>query len=85
MMMNTITSLISQLVMVVYGFVLPRLILEQFGSEVNGLTQSIKQFLSVISFLDLGVGQVIRSSLYRPLAKKDWTQISAVMASGRKF
>lgn len=85
MMLNTVTSLASQLVAVIYGFVLPRLILEYFGSEVNGLTQSIKQFLTIISFLDLGVGQVIRSSLYRPLAEKDRTQLSIVMASGRKF
>lgn len=82
---NTATSLLAQLVAVVYGFVLPRLILEQFGSEVNGLTQSIKQFLGVISFLDLGVGQVVRSALYRPLAEKDSTEISSVLASGRKF
>ncbi len=85
MLLNTASSLMSQLVSVICGFIVPRLILEQFGSEVNGLTQSIKQFLTIISFLDLGVGQVIRSSLYRPLAKKDRTQISAVMASGRKF
>lgn len=85
MMLNTVSSLAAQLVSVICGFVIPRLILDQFGSEVNGLTQSIKQFLTIISFLDLGVGQVIRSALYGPLAKKDWTQISAVMASGKKF
>lgn len=85
MMLNTATSLLSQLVAVICGFVIPRLILEQYGSEVNGLTQSIKQFLTVISFLDLGVGQVIRSALYRPLAENNRVQISAVMASGRKF
>lgn len=85
MILNTLTSLVSQLVAVVYGFVLPRLILEEFGSEVNGLTQSIKQFLGVISFLDMGVGQVVRSALYRPLAQKDYGTLSRVMASGGKF
>lgn len=85
MIMNTITSLISNLVNVVYGFVLPRLILEQFGSDVNGLTQSIKQFLGVISFLDMGVGQIARSALYKPLAQKDYGALSRVMVSGGKF
>lgn len=85
LVLNTVTSLASQLVAVICGFVLPRLILEQFGSEVNGLTQSIKQFLTVISFLDLGVGQVIRSALYGPLAEKNREKTSAVMASGRRF
>lgn len=85
MMRNTVTSLAAQLVAIIYGFVLPRLILEQFGSEVNGLTQSIRQFLGVINFLDLGVGQVVRSALYRPLGEQNNEQISSVMASGGRF
>ena len=85
LILSTAMSLIAQFVAVIYGFVLPRLILEQFGSEVNGLTQSIKQFLAVIGFLDMGIGQVVRSALYRPLAQKDNEQISRVMASGGKI
>lgn len=82
---NSSVSLLAQLVAIVYGFVLPRMILGRFGSEVNGLTQSIKHFLGVISFLDLGVGQVVRSVLYRPLAEGDRHQLSCVLASGRRF
>ena len=82
---NLIVSLIYQLVAMIYGFVLPRLILEQFGSEVNGLIHSISQFLGIISFLDMGVSQVVRSALYRPLADHDNDQISRIMVSGRRF
>lgn len=83
--LNTITSLLSQGIAVVVGFILPRLILEHFGSEVNGLTHSISQFLGIITFLDLGIGQVIRSSLYRPLAEKDNAAIGSIMFAGRRF
>lgn len=85
MFMNTAVSVLAQLVAVIYGFVLPRLILEQFGSEVNGLTQSISQFLGVINFLDFGVGQVVRSALYKPLMEGDNDRISSVIASGGRF
>lgn len=85
LLLNTGSSLLMQLVTLVCGFILPRLILEQYGSEVNGLTQSIKQFLGVITLLELGVGQVIQSSLYRPLANRDSAGISRIMASGGKF
>ena len=85
LLLNTGTSLLLQIVTVVSGFILPRLILERYGSEVNGLTQSIKQFLSIISFLELGVGQVIQSNLYRPLAEKDSSFISKVLKSGETF
>lgn len=82
---NTVASLIAQITTLICGFILPRLFLQHFGSEVNGLVNSIVQFLSVISFLELGVGAVVESSLYKPLAEKDNQQISKVMVSANKF
>lgn len=82
---NTASGIMAQFITVLYGFILPRLILEEYGSEVNGLTQSIKQFLGVISFLDMGLSQVVRSALYKPLACKDDRALSCIMASGGKF
>lgn len=82
---NTAASLIAQITTLICGFILPRLFLQHFGSEANGLVNSIAQFLSVISFLELGVGAVVESSLYKPLAEKDNQQISKVMVSANKF
>ena len=82
---NTVSSLIAQITALICGFILPRLFLQHFGSEVNGLVNSIMQFLSVISFLELGVGAVVQSSLYKPLAEKDNQKISKVMVSANKF
>lgn len=82
---NGSSAVIAQIVTIIYGFVLPRLILKQYGSELNGLTQSIKQFLGIISFMDMGVGQVVRSTLYSPLHQKDYQQISRIMVSGRRY
>lgn len=82
---NTAASLIAQITTLICGFVLPRLFLQHYGSEVNGLVNSISQFLSVIAFLELGVGAVVQSSLYKPLAEKDNQQISKVMVSANKF
>lgn len=82
---NTSSSLIFQVTTIICGFILPRLILKSFGSEVNGLVNSISQFLAIISFLELGVGAVTQSSLYKPLAEKDNDQISRVLVSGQKF
>ena len=82
---NVMASFLSQLTAFICGLVVPRLILGAFGSEVNGLTQSIVQFLGVIHFLDMGLGQVVCSSLYGPLAEKDYAQISRILCSGRRF
>ena len=85
LMYNTVTSLLLQVVTVICGFITPRLFLSEYGSEVNGLVQSVTQFLGVISFLELGVGQVIQSALYKPLAKSDSNSVDCVLASGGKF
>lgn len=85
LLLNTITSLLLQVVVVVSGFILPRIRLTYLGSDVNGLIQSVTQFLSVISLMELGVGQVIQSSLYKPLAEHDVNKISTIITAGGKF
>ncbi len=75
----------SQIVTIVCGFILPRAVLVAFGSEVNGLVNSIVQFLQIIAFLELGVGAVVQSALYKPLADRDFPAISKIIVSAQKF
>lgn len=82
---NTIASLVLQICSVLCGFIVPKLILSHYGSDVNGLVNSITQFLSFISLLDLGVGAVIISALYRPLAENDNTRLNQIVTSSDKF
>lgn len=83
--LNTSSSLIFQLTTIICGFIVPRLILQTYGSEINGLINSITQFLAIIAFLELGVGAVIQSSLYKPLSEKNDDEISKIVVSGQKF
>ena len=43
---NNISILMYQILAVLVGLVLPRLILNEYGSQVNGLVYSISQMLS---------------------------------------
>lgn len=83
--LNTITSLGYQLTTIICAFILPRVILVHFGSQANGLVQSITEFLSIIAFLELGVGAVVQSSLYKPLSENNNTLISQIVVSANKF
>ncbi|MBQ3219543.1 MAG: sugar isomerase [Clostridia bacterium] len=83
--LNTATSLLNQIIALVCGFILPRLILAEYGSSVNGLVSSITQFLGLITLCELGVGAVVQSTLYKPLADNDLLMISKVMVSARRF
>ena len=82
---NTFSSLIFQVTTIICGFILPRIILNAFGSNVNGLVNSITQFLGIISFLELGVGAVVQSALYKPLIEKKQDDVSKIIASANKF
>lgn len=83
--LNTIISILNRIIIMISGLILPRLILANYGSETNGLTSSISQFLGIITFLDLGVGSVVKSALYRPIAEKDHKQINSVLIAGRNY
>ena len=82
---NTIMSLLLEVVTVISGFVLPRLILSRFGSSYNGIISSISQFIGYVSLLAAGVGGVTRASLYKPLQERDIKKISAIIKATELF
>ena len=85
LLLNSATSVIYQVLTVICGFILPRLYLSYYGSEVNGLITSIAQFLGFISLAELGVGAVVQSALYKPLADKNNDEISRIVLSAKRF
>lgn len=82
---NITAAFLLQMVAIVSGFILPRLILGQFGSEVNGLVSSLNQFLNYVSLLEGGVSSVIMAGLYTPLAAHDMKKVSAVCRAADQF
>ncbi len=83
--LNSMTAAISEIVSIVCGLILPRLILQSFGSSYNGITASISQFLSAVVLLRAGIGGVTRAALYKPLAEKDTEKISGIVNATARF
>lgn len=83
--LTTLSSLLYEAAAIVCGFILPRLFITTFGSEVNGLITSVSRFLSYISLADLGVGAVVRSNYYSPLAVRDKVLLSKIYRSSEIF
>lgn len=84
-LINILFSLVLEFVTVVSGFIVPRLIISSFGSDVNGLVNSITSFIGYISVLQLGVGSVIKAALYKPLAKKDKDSLNVIIRTTGNF
>lgn len=76
---------LSEVVAVICGLILPRLILTAFGSSVNGLLSSIVQFLSFSVLLRAGVGAVTKAALFKPLAEGNQEEIDRVIAATQSY
>lgn len=82
---NLMFSLIYQIITIVCSFILPRIFLTYFGSAVNGLVSSVQHFLSFVTLLECGVGAVVQSAMYKPLADKDDDELSKIVVSSKRF
>lgn len=83
--LNALTSILSEIVTLICGLILPRVILVIYGSTTNGLVSSITQFLSFATVLRSGIGAVTRAALYKPLADENIAEISGIMSATTKY
>ena len=82
---NIATNLLLQVIVLVYGFIVPKIIISMFGSSINGLISSITQFLAYIALLESGFGPVVKSALYKPIANKDNKTIANILKTSENF
>ena len=82
---NFITSLILQIITAAIGIILPKLYIDGYGSEINGLVSSIKQFLSYLSIVGAGVGAASIAALYTPIALGENNKINTILSATKAF
>lgn len=82
---NIVSNFLLQAVVVIYGFIVPKIIINCFGSDVNGLVVSISQFLSFIALFESGFGTVVKSVLYEPIARNDKKTIMSIVKASENF
>ena len=82
---NLISSLVYQIVLISLSFILPRLYLENFGSEVNGVLSTIKQIFTYMCLLEAGVGLATTQALYKRIGENDYKSASAVLSATNAY
>ena len=82
---NLISSFVYQVVLISLSFLLPRLYLENFGSEVNGVLQTIKQIFTYMCLLEAGVGLATTQALYKRIGEKDYRSANEVLAATNSY
>ena len=78
---NVVSSIVYQVVLRVISFLLPRLYLENFGSEVNGVLSTIKQIFAYLILLEAGVGLATTQALYKKMGENDKAGAGAVLSA----
>jgi O-antigen/teichoic acid export membrane protein len=82
---NFIVNILLQVVTAISGFILPPLIISTYGSGVNGMVSSIKQFLAYLNIVEAGVGVASIAALYKPLAARDIDGRNRILSATRIF
>ena len=83
--LNSMASLLQQIVALICGLIVPRLILSTFGSAANGTVASISQFISITSLIQGGVTGATRVAFYGPVATGDMKKASVVYKTSQSF
>lgn len=83
--LNLVLGILSQVLTIMLGVITPRLILINYGSEVNGLLSSITNIYSYIALVEAGVGLATVQALYRTVANGDNQETSKIMAATHHF
>lgn len=78
---NIASSFLSQIITLLLGIIIPRLVLVNLGSEANGLLNSVSNILVYVALLEAGVGATATQALYAPLARNDRYGISGIVAA----
>lgn len=76
---NTINSAIS----VILGLIFSKLLLLNYGSEMNGFISSITQFVSFFTILEGGFTTAAIVSIYQPLLNKKYDEVNDILYTAK--
>jgi len=84
-LVNSLTTAFYQIIVMIAGFITPRVMLVFYGSEINGLISSISQFIAYFNLVEAGLSGAAVYALYKPLADNDSKAINGVVSATNKF
>ena len=82
---NLFFNVIQQVIGIVTGFVLPPLIISNYGSAVNGLISTIKQIVTYAQTTGAGIASASTYVMYEPLANKNYKKLSGIFNATKKM
>lgn len=82
---NSITALTLEIIVFIFGFFVPRFIIQIYGSEIHGLSSSILQILSLIQLIQAGSIGASIFALFKPIQENDDFNIAKIYHASCKY
>lgn len=76
---NALVAVICQVVNLLLNFIIRTVFIRELGAEYLGVNGLFTNVLTILSFAELGIGNAIVFSMYKPLATNDTEEIKSLM------
>ena len=81
---NIITEFLGKAIVIIISIAIPKLFIDNYGSEYNGLLTSLHGIFIYLNLLEAGIGSASIQALYKPIVDKDTDQIDRILSATRK-
>lgn len=82
---NVVISFGGQLIIIVLGIIIPRIMIISYGSDTNGLTNTITQIFTYMALLESGIALAARNALFRPITENNKDVINKVLSTAQSY
>ena len=82
---NIITDVIGKLLTITISIFVPKLYIENYGSDFNGLLNSINGIFVYLNLLEAGIGSASIQALYKPITQKNYDSINRILSATKYY
>ncbi|MDY2911539.1 MAG: polysaccharide biosynthesis C-terminal domain-containing protein [Agathobacter sp.] len=82
---NIFYGLLGQVATIVLGILIPRLVIVNYGSEINGLLNSVGQIFVYFGLFEAGIGMASTQALFKPVVDNDTDSINGILSATSLF
>ena len=82
---NIITDIVGKVLLLVISITIPKLYIDNYGSDLNGLLNSLNGVFVYLNLLEAGIGSASIQALYRPITQNDYHKINEILSATRGY
>ncbi|WP_415928833.1 lipopolysaccharide biosynthesis protein [Zhenpiania hominis] len=83
--LNILTEFVGKGLVLIISVLLPKLYIDNYGSEYNGLLSSLNGIFVYLNLLEAGIGSASIQALYKPIVNRSFDRISHIISATKKM